>query len=150
MYDTSVRGNIIHRERARQIISYSGLVRHRNITPTDIDGFIDYNGNAFIYMDAKLEGKGIEFGQKRAFENLVKSHAKAKHPTCAIIFRHNTLAEQDIIANECYVDDYYCNMDWEDMELSPLTWHSLLNKEITLLDFLNEVELYWSASNYKL
>ena len=150
MYDTSVRGDIKHRDRSRQIISYSGLVRHRNITPTDIDGFIDYGGNAFIYMDAKLEGKEIEFGQKLAFENLVKSHVKAEHPTCAIIFRHNTFAAEDIIANECHGDDYYCNMVWHDKGLSNFKWYSLLDKRITLLEFLNDIESYWVASGYSL
>lgn len=150
MYDACIRGEIKHRDRAKQIISYARLERMRKITPTDIDGFIDYNGNAFIYMDAKLNGKEIDFGQKRAFENLIKSHGKAEHPSCAIIFRHNTSVGQDIMAHECYVDNYYCNMKWNDMGFNSLEWYSLLNKEITLLNFLNEIELYWSASNYKL
>ena len=140
MYDTSVRGDIIHRERAKQIISFSRLIRHRNITPTDIDGFIDYNGNAFIYMDAKLEGKEIDFGQKKAFENLTHSHGLAKHATCAIIFRHNTPPEEDIQAHECYVDDYYGNFNWNYMEIKPYQWYRLLEQKIKLLDFIGDVE----------
>tara|TARA_Y100000310_G_C20579340_1_gene762158 strand:+ start:854 stop:1306 length:453 start_codon:yes stop_codon:yes gene_type:complete len=150
MYDTSVRGEIKYRDRAKQLISYRRLERMRNITPTDIDGFIDYNGNAFVYMDAKLYEKEIDFGQKRAFENVINSHGKAGHPTCAIIFRHNSPSNEDIMAHSCYVDDYYSNLKWNGMKLDALKWYRLLNKEITVLNFLNEIELYWSASEYRL
>jgi len=39
LYTDDNRGTIQNRERARQIIDFHGL-RIRNITPTDIDGFI--------------------------------------------------------------------------------------------------------------
>ena len=149
MYDTSVAvGDIRHRDRARQIISFSNLRRHRGITPTDIDGFIDYGGNGFILMEAKLYGKEIEYGQKLAFENLIKSINKK--PICTIVFRHDTPLEEDVQAYECYVDDYYGNFNWDDMELSPFQWHRLLDREIRLLDFIEHIENLWKSKGYNL
>lgn len=55
MYDEVGRGEIKFIDRYKQLISYEGLERHRKITPTDIDGVIDYNGNAFIFLEGKLE-----------------------------------------------------------------------------------------------
>ena len=70
MYDTSIAvGDIRYRDRGRQIISYSKLMRHRGITPTDIDGFIDYGGNGFILMEAKIYKKEIEYGPNLLIKN---------------------------------------------------------------------------------
>jgi len=41
-----VRGKIEHRDRARQIRDFSNL-RYGNITPTDIDGLIEYQNKCF-------------------------------------------------------------------------------------------------------
>ena len=144
MYDTSIAvGDIRYRDRGRQIISYSKLMRHRGITPTDIDGFIDYGGNGFILMEAKIYGKEIDYGQKLAFENLTKSINKK--PICTVVFRHDTPSEEDIQADECYVDDYYANFKWGSMKLPKLQWHRLLDQQIKLLDFIERVENFWKS-----
>ena len=66
---------INHKERAKQLISFDGMERtDRGIIPTDIDGFIDYKGKMFVYMEAKLINAPIPDGQKWALQNAVKSH----------------------------------------------------------------------------
>ena len=154
MYDTSVKGAIQYESRYKQLIDFSGLVRHRGISPTDIDGFIDYGGNAFIYMDAKLYGKELSVGQRIAYQNLVKSHGIAKKPTCAIIWRHNVPQDQHIMAHEKYVDEFYCNMSIklgeENINHKYNTWNKLKENSWTLLDFLNEMESIWTSLGYDL
>jgi len=59
-----IRGLIKYPSRYKQLISFEGLERHRKITPTDIDGLIDYAGNAFFYMECKLESKYFNEGIK--------------------------------------------------------------------------------------
>ena len=44
------RGVIHNRERGAQIRDYSGL-RFGNITPTDIDGFMDFGGRVFVVFE---------------------------------------------------------------------------------------------------
>ena len=70
---------INHPQRAKQIISFEGMERtDRDIIPTDIDGFIDYRGKVFVYMEAKLVGAQFPDGQRWALESAVKSHDKVK------------------------------------------------------------------------
>lgn len=68
----------------------------RNITPTDIDGLIDYNGHGFIYWEGKVKEKRIDEGQKRALENVVNSHWKSNHPAMALIFWHDVPSDCEI------------------------------------------------------
>lgn len=90
------RGVIQNKARAKQLNSFKDLIRMRNITPTDIDGLIDYNGKAFIYLEGKMKEKRIEDGQKRALENVVLSHWKASHPAMVLLFWHDTPLDSEI------------------------------------------------------
>ena len=116
MYDEH-RGEIKYPKRYKQLISYKGLERHRKITPTDIDGLIDYAGNAFFYMECKLESKyneeGLDYGQRRAIENLIESHKIAGHLAIAIIFVHNCDPEEIIIAKDKIVKEIYFEHEWK-------------------------------------
>lgn len=89
------RGVIRNIGRAKQLNDFSGLLRPRNITPTDIDGLIDYNGKAFIYLEGKVKGKNLssEKGQKMALENVILSHWAAQHPSALILFEHTVPIE---------------------------------------------------------
>lgn len=121
MSDEDRRGGIKHLSRYKQLISYEGLKRRRNITPTDIDGFIDYNGVSFVYMDAKLENKTLDYGQKLAYQHVVDSHSTAGHESCAIIFRHNEPPENIIDAHSSIVSEIYYNSKWSDVSYTQKT-----------------------------
>jgi len=115
--ENNIRGSIRHLDRYKQLISFEGLERHRKITPTDIDGLIDYAGNAFFYMECKLESRyneaGLDYGQRRAIENLIESHRMAGHLAMAIIFVHNCLPEELIIARDMNVREVYFEHKWK-------------------------------------
>lgn len=115
MSDNDERGKIKYLERYKQLISYEGLRRRRNITPTDIDGFIDYGGVSFVYIDGKLVNKRIDYGQKMAYEHAVDSHSTAGHESCAIIFEHNEPPENIIMAHEKIVIWIYYDKKWSDV-----------------------------------
>lgn len=92
------RGVIKNESRAKQLNNFKGLLRPRNITPTDIDGLIDYSGKAFIYIEGKVKGKLLseEKGQKLALENVIMSHWKAQHPSAVLLFEHDIPSSQQI------------------------------------------------------
>jgi hypothetical protein len=118
MYNNNhIRGSIKYPDRYKQLISFEGLERHRKITPTDIDGLIDYAGNAFLYMECKLESKyfneGIDFGQKKAIENLIESQRMSGCLSIAIIFTHNCNPDEIIIAKDQIVREVYFNHKWK-------------------------------------
>lgn len=101
------RGKIRNVKTYKQLISYEGMMRHRKITPTDIDGLIDYNGNAFIFLECKQIGKGMDFGQRKAYENLIDGLAESGKPACCVHFVHNKAHDEIIIAKDCEVVELY-------------------------------------------
>lgn len=143
MYETVDRGAIknIARYRQSKLISYEGMVRKRNITPTDIDGLIDYNGNAFVYIEGKLYGKNLDYGQKLAFENIIKSHKRAGDIAVVFVFRHTEDSDKIIIAKDKVVSDIYSTetLKWEIPE-----------KETTLLKSIEKFEKYCTEKNIEI
>lgn len=64
------RGVIRNREYAKQLKDFSGL-RYGKITPTDIDGFLDFGDQLFVVVEGKHAGSAIQTGQRLALERLV-------------------------------------------------------------------------------
>jgi len=129
------RGSIKHLERYKQskLISYVGLERRRRITPTDIDGFIDYNGNMFIWLEGKLIGKDLDYGQKLALEHLVQLAKAAGKFACVIVFQFIDPEDSIIVAKDKYVYKTYdtITLEWRE----PKT-------PITLLTQIEDIENY--------
>ena len=138
-----MRGEIKHIDRYKQLISYGVMELMRRITPTDIDGFIDLNGKCFIYIEGKLINKTMDYGQRLALENVVKSHEKANHMSCAIIFRHNTKADEIIDAKNQSVDEVYLRGKNDIFK-----WRKIKNTK--LLEFLNNYMEYVKENNVKI
>lgn len=112
-YTDENRGAIQHRNRAKQIIDFSGI-RFNNITPTDIDGFIDYKNTAFVFMEMKLTGAEMPYGQELALERLVDAITESgRHNACALLCRHDKKnPDEDIVAAETNVERIYWNGAW--------------------------------------
>ena len=108
--DSAIRGQITFRERSQQIRDYSGL-RYGNITPTDIDGFIEYKDKAFVFIELKFEGAKESYGQTLALERLCDGLEKSK-PCLLIIAKHDFPANKDILAHTCKVDRYRYKAQW--------------------------------------
>lgn len=115
--DSIRRGAIKYIDRYKQLICYEGLVRHRHITPTDIDGIIDYAGNAFFVLEGKHEnkyyGEGLDYGQKTALENMINAWRESGRIAMAVVFIHNKDTEEIIIAKDAIVVEYYFDSKWQ-------------------------------------
>jgi hypothetical protein len=109
----SEKGVIQFRDRSKQLNSFAGMVFRRGITPTDFDGFIDYNGELFILLEGKLVGKDLPNGQKMAIENLCAS-INASKMIVAIVFEHDTPIESDVDVKNCLVRAVYYHPRWHD------------------------------------
>ena len=94
---STARGKIYNPKRAGQLRDFSGL-RFGTITPTDIDGFIDFRNKLHIYIEAKYYDTELGYGQRLALERIcddckipcaiiIVSH---KHPTSEMIDFANT------------------------------------------------------------
>lgn len=97
------RGEIYNHERARQQKDYSGL-RIGNITPTDIDGLIEYKNKAYIILELKYLDALTTMGQRLALERLTDDLQRAGKESLCIIANHETHdADSDIDAAAAYV-----------------------------------------------
>lgn len=107
-YKDNNRGKIQFRDRARQIVDFSGM-RYGKITPTDIDGLIEYHSiGAYALFEFKLEGCDIPLGQMRALTEIVDDLNKVGKLACLFICEHNAEnPEQDIVAAEAKVKAIY-------------------------------------------
>lgn len=60
---------IRNRERMRQVRDFRGL-RFGSISPTDIDGILDFGGKLWAIFELKHEDTPMPFGQRLALERL--------------------------------------------------------------------------------
>jgi hypothetical protein len=108
--DSENRGVIKFRDRARQINNFSNMRYCRGITPTDIDGAFEFDGEMFIFFELKYKEKDIDTGQRLFFERLCNAIQQAgKHCLC-IHGKHNIYDfNKDVEADSCVVVKYYAD-----------------------------------------
>jgi hypothetical protein len=113
------RGVINNPDRQRQIRDYSGL-RFGNITPTDIDGLIEYHNKAYVILELKYRETPILRGQELALEIMTTDLYKSGKEVLCIIAKH-------------YEDD--CNI--------PIKAHDSI-----VFKFRYGQDKYWQLKNY--
>jgi hypothetical protein len=130
MFDQpAVRGQIQHRERARQIAEFKGLT-YNKITPTDLDGFLDFGDKLFIFIESKFIATPILRGQELAIERLCDgTHCPPRRYAFAIVADH-------------------CHPVTEDIEFSDMTvrsirqngaWNAPMNRALTVRDAIDRM-----------
>ena len=115
-YIQPTRGKIQNRDRARQINDFSGL-RFGNITPTDIDGLIEYKNKAYIIIELKYLTTKLPRGQELALERLTDDLTKSGKPTICIVASHEQNdPKEDIKVSDTIVIKYRRNRKWTKTE----------------------------------
>ena len=93
----------IHNEaKFNQIVSFEGI-GEGNHRPSDIDGFFDYKGEVFVFLECKTKGNEMSIGQRRGLEYLLKAISK---PAILIIFEHETPEDEHVLAVNCKVQKF--------------------------------------------
>lgn len=106
------RGTIQFRERAKQLIDYSCL-RYGNITPTDIDGLVEYKDKAYVFIEIKYENAEMPKGQRIAIERLINDLSKCGKPVAGFLCEHYISdCEEDVDAAKAIVRSLYFNSTW--------------------------------------
>jgi hypothetical protein len=107
------RGKIVNRQYAAQLRNFSGLLFGKNntITPTDIDGLIEYENKGFIFIEAKYGKTDIPYGQKLALQRLVDN---LKKQSILFVARHNS--DGDIDMANAIVTEYYYQGGWREFD----------------------------------
>jgi hypothetical protein len=111
--------DIKNRAHMSQIKDFSGL-RFGKITPTDIDGFIDFGGKLFVFIEAKYGEAQLSFGQRLALERLVDAcHRPPDRHSILFLVRHDS--EKDIDLAEARVTNVRIDGVWTEPKLPELT-----------------------------
>lgn len=90
-----MRGKIKHTQRAQQINDFSRLNMGYNITPTDIDGLIEYRNEKYVFFEVKYMTAELPYGQRLALERLVIDTAMAGKKSIAIVCEHDVYDTDD-------------------------------------------------------
>lgn len=87
---SAIRGKIRSREMALVERDFSGLCWKR-ITPTDIDGFVEFQDRLFVFIEGKLRGAALKGGQRLALERLSDAchNEQAKRYSIAFVVAHD-------------------------------------------------------------
>ena len=111
-YTNENRGKIQFRERKKQIIDFSGL-KYDNITPSDIDGYIEYRNIASILYEFKYKNAELSDGQLKSLIRNTDKVAKCGCDAVLFICRHEVDdPNEDVDAASTPVDEYYYNKTW--------------------------------------
>jgi len=106
------RGEIVNRNRAKQLRNFNGL-RFGNITPTDIDGMIEYKNKCYVIMETKYADTPILYGQELALVRMCDDLHNAGKPTIGIISSHQiSNPEEDIDMAETIVERFRYENKW--------------------------------------
>jgi hypothetical protein len=102
------KSNFNKPEQAKIMYSFEGIIRRRGITPTDIDGFIEYGGELFIFFEGKCEGVTMLEGQKSAYKSLIDIIGRGGGLAFCFTFEHERL--ENIIVKDQIVRKVYSTL----------------------------------------
>ena len=105
-------GVIRSRAYLQQIKNFSGM-RFGNISPTDIDGFMDFGDRLFIFIESKCGGAPVPRGQMLALERLCDAtNNLPRRYSFAILCDHTTPNGEDVDFATQSVRIYRRNGQW--------------------------------------
>lgn len=111
------RGAIRNREAATQIRDFSNL-RWGKITPTDIDGFVDFGDRLFVIVECKFAGMDVPHGQMLALTRLTDAcHCPPRRICVAIIVEHDVRLGADVDYAQTKVRTYRLDGQWRQPKL---------------------------------
>jgi Holliday junction resolvase-like predicted endonuclease len=127
----SERGVIRNVERKQQINDFSKLIIGK-ITPTDIDGVIEYKNKAYVFIEVKYNEAELPDGQRIALERMSKDLDKSGKQTMILVAQHS-VADTSVSVDvaKCQVRKYYYKSNWRPPK-NPITVIEAINifKEI--------------------
>lgn len=112
--NSGTRGRIRNPERAAQLRDFSAL-RYGNITPTDVDGLLEFSDKLYVFLEFKLGGAPMDYGQRLCFERVCDALATAEKIFVAIVAEHDTPIGQQIDCAQAKVRSYYQDGQWNAM-----------------------------------
>lgn len=104
---------IVNINRARQLNDFDNIMKG-TIQPMDIDGFVEYDNLAYVFLEVKYLTKNMPPRQRLAYERIVKdtSNTPDKKLSIAIVIEHSVEEwQQHVLIGECNVRELYFSVD---------------------------------------
>ena len=104
---------IVNINRARQLNDFDNIM-NGTLQPMDIDGFVEYNDLAYVFLEVKYLDKDLPARQRLAYERIVKdtSNTPDKKLSIAIVVEHSVSEWQEHVPiSECNVRELYFSLD---------------------------------------
>jgi hypothetical protein len=120
------RGAIQNRERYSQGRDFSGMRFPNDITPSDMDGVLEFSDKLFIFMEFKYDNTPISYGQKLMLKRLADTVCAAGKVGISIICEHQQKANADILCHQAVVREYRYLLEWRKPK-----------KRVTIYDMIN-------------
>ena len=111
------RGEIKYRDRAKQLRDFSGL-QFGNITPTDIDGYLEFKDLLYVWIEAKSAGCKMPYGQKLALARMCRvidgtTNENGQIRTAVVIVvEHDTPVDEDVNYAQTSVSTMLYGGEW--------------------------------------
>ena len=107
------RGLIKYKELYHKEFNWTNF-RYNNITPTDLDFFIEYQDKLFILGEVKYNYSNMPYGQELAFERLIDDITKPSLFIFGTYTDNDYDNEERIILNKCKVIKYRYKKEWHE------------------------------------
>lgn len=127
-----IPGSIRNLEQYKQakLLDMTGFGFERNISPTDIDFFVEISCKEFVLGEYKRAGAVKQKGQLDAFTNLLKMLNNSGVLVLGFWAEHEVPTEQIIVAREVKVVDIWCTQCPE--------WTSLRDYDVSVLSLIQK------------
>ena len=120
------RGAVRDEAMYTQLKDYS-QIRYGKITPSDIDGFLDFNDKLFVFLELKYIGTELKGGQRLAYQRVCDACQKEGRESLVIVAHHNYPPEQTIPVHEIPVSEIRYRGEWRPTK-KPYTVKALIDK----------------------
>ncbi len=120
------------KKRIKQICDFNGL-RFGSISPTDIDFFLDFKNQVFVFGELKYKDAKVPIGQMLALERLCDATQGSGKTAVAIIAVHQAESEADIDVATALVLKYRYKNKWH----LPMQKTTVKNAIVKFLTFTN-------------
>lgn len=119
------RGAIRDDAQYTQRKDYSELLWGK-ITPMDIDGFIDFENKAFVFIELKGNGADLPYGQRLAIERVCDACQQSGKESLVIVAHHRCAPHETIPVHEVAVTKVRYHGEWRPTR-EPHTIKSLID-----------------------
>lgn len=105
------RGAVRNRGHYTQLKDFTRL-RYGLITPSDIDGVIDFQNKAFVFLELKFSGAQMSFGQRLMYERICDACETGGVPSIVIVADHKSGLDEMIAAHDLPVIQIRYQRKW--------------------------------------